>query len=482
MEFLDKNTEDLGWTQMSALLDREMPVAKRRRRFMWLWWLVGAGVLMSGVFLYKKTTTKMPITPVTVVQQPIVSTTPNLKKEKETKPSVSVNTPKIESNKTTQISDNQQLTTNYNPPKNSLQVTETALTQPSKPNLLHNVSFKTTNELSSTVGVTQNHADNLPPMNQNEAKNTEGGKNLEFPMPDSTTTADISERKSDILNPLPLGHAVLLDIKQAKLDNFPTNTLLMPSKIRKWHWGVAVGVNTEGGGKLSSRLNFVDRTSTANAFASSNPQSRLSYGFTLGLMAKRQLTTRWDVRMGLNYSFMDLGTPSFAYWQVDKTAYDATLIDTTRVLKQLKSDSWQLTQLHYLDNIVSGHYRFAKKWSVGLGVKTSYLVHSQSNLVRSSAGTYVFSNNSTGLGTSISQADPKSANVKTERFDAVSRTSIGDLQVQKWDFATTGSVHFSPRRWDISLRYDLGTLNVLKRQNARDFNRYVGLNVVYWLK
>ncbi len=49
-EFMDK-----AWQQMAVILDKEMPV-KKRRRFLWIWFLLGFGILVGAGIVYRMNT------------------------------------------------------------------------------------------------------------------------------------------------------------------------------------------------------------------------------------------------------------------------------------------------------------------------------------------------------------------------------------------------------------------------------------------
>jgi hypothetical protein len=500
-EFFDEETEDLGWSQMSALLDREMPVAKRRRRRPILWWsLLGIGLLASGLFYYQQKDAK---TTVLVVQKPIAGTKLNGGNVSDTfEVSDTSSASKLLLSKTSQskISDNLA--------NNNLQQSEKTFAQPSKPNLLPNFSVKTppqysshflvkktvsnSNEVVKNEQTTLNKTEGLSPNADNliVANSLQNAQNTSPQYPNVSAAQPnliVEKPKSqhDLLPPLPLNQAQALEIREKSafiLEKTPVSAKILPTKIHQWHFGITAGMHTEGEKWLqnSSDLSFVDANAINPAQIANDPAvmpDQLSKGFSAGFVVKYDVTSRWSLQSGLNYRHIDLGSRQFGYWQVNQdsvnNAYKSTGLGTTANFNTVKSDFLRLSRLVYLEMPIAAHYRFARKWSVGLGLKASYLLRGESELIRANAATYILPVNVSSRSFS---AD------KFANYDVTARTSIGELQTKMWDVAAIASLHFSPRRWDFSLRYDFGTLNVLKYQNSKDYNRFIGLNVAYFFR
>ena len=62
-----------------------------------------------------------------------------------------------------------------------------------------------------------------------------------------------------------------------------------------------------------------------------------------------------------------------------------------------------------------------------------------------------------------------------------SANSAKALGLERWDFATIGGINFNPtKRIQLSMRYDYGFKNILNRANWTAYNRFLGLNAVYY--
>ena len=125
-------------------------------------------------------------------------------------------------------------------------------------------------------------------------------------------------------------------------------------------------------------------------------------------------------------------------------------------------------QLNYLELPISLQYHFNKKISVSTGVKIAYLV--VPNISVSADSTVSF----------LQENRLKSATY----FDKADVShSAAELGLNRWDFAATGGVHYNiTNKIQLSLRADFGFKNVLNRANWLAYNRFFGLNAVYYFR
>jgi hypothetical protein len=66
-------------------------------------------------------------------------------------------------------------------------------------------------------------------------------------------------------------------------------------------------------------------------------------------------------------------------------------------------------------------------------------------------------------------------------YDLNGANSAKVLGLERLDFATIGGINFNPnKRFQVSMRYDYGFKNILNRANWAAYNRFLGLNAVYY--
>ncbi len=56
-----EHLQNKGWEQMNALLDREMPVKKSRRRFLWIPLLFGLIAIAGATAVYMQKPEQLPV-------------------------------------------------------------------------------------------------------------------------------------------------------------------------------------------------------------------------------------------------------------------------------------------------------------------------------------------------------------------------------------------------------------------------------------
>ena len=212
--------------------------------------------------------------------------------------------------------------------------------------------------------------------------------------------------------------------------------LIKPIFPTKTHWGVTIGVNTEG--------------------------PKIVDGGQLGLVINHSFKPKLSVSSGLNYRKTRInGHAPLTYYQVEVKSTGIYTPSPTPAKKVT------LNGLTYLELPISLNYHFNDKWSLSTGVKTAYLM----------GATTVTSSDSTlfVLQTGNSTNDP-SLFAKDQ-----SRSNVTALGLQRWDFAAIGGLNFKPtKRVEVSLRYDFGLKNVLNQANWAAYNRFIGFNTTYY--
>ena len=211
--------------------------------------------------------------------------------------------------------------------------------------------------------------------------------------------------------------------------------------LQKWQLGLTLGVNTEGVQSLD--------------------------GYQMGLVLRKNLTQKWAISTGLNYrksSIKSKGNVSFL--AADKANASSSVTTPSSNFNLLKVVEVRLKDMQYLEMPIIFDHLVNRRLSVFGGVKMSYLL--SKNWVKidtTTANLYVITYGN------VSQKVDKSA---SSFLDRASSYPINN----SLDFAVLGGINYRiSRHFDVSVRYDFGLKNILNRNNAAVYNRYMGLNL-----
>ena len=417
-----KDFENQGWDAMFQTLDREMPVKKKRRGFLWLWLCVGA-LSVGAAFLYYKTSKNTPLVQNTV-SKPIVN-----QNKIDTKPDVCVPKKAIiqEPNAFTQIQKNEAAK------KTSKLFSRKAQTRDNKVETLHSDFLKqdTISQVASNIVLEESSKMIMSENNFKKANDTAIAK------------SDLLEEKVvvtnlkiiDAIDFIKIGPLSITQDSNLKLDIKPLlKTTICPTKLpNKLNWGITVGAHTQG--------------------------IPPSVGFQAGVTVSKSLNPKWLLATGLSFrqTQMPRQNQDAAYF----ATADATKSAITASNTLLKATSFSIDKLYYIEMPLILERKMAKKFVFTMGLKPSYLL-SQS-IQKSDLAVYWVNNSSF----SASQSLLNEVNTKT-------------LGLRRWDLACTGGItYLLTRHIQLGLRYDFGLVNILNRNNNATYNRYLGLNLNY---
>lgn len=483
----DKEIEDLGWEKMQALLDKEKPVIgivppqyidqksgkndslRKRWALMALLFLSLAGCGIWSYYFFKiKTENQQAIAlnNACVIENNSQNSTLNntLEKASDTKKIIASraqhkaekeNLTKWSNSKNTNLEKQNKLENSLDEKQNILQNADNQLIVKNiAPNLLTQnvgsnkeittilnenkepfIDKKLTNESNvviaeNTAVKTQNNEKKF--VEKNALENSDKiGERLTFealnPLvyePLIDTVSSISERLSPIIN---------LNEKALKI-------------LQKWQFGLTLGAHTEGVKPLD--------------------------GYQMGLVLRKNLTQKWALSMGLNYrnsSSKSRGNASFL--AADKANNSVSVSTPTSSFNLSKVVEVRLKDMQYLELPVIFDHLVSNRLSVFGGLKMSYLL--SKNWVKidtTNANLYVitYGNQSNKVySSSLSLSDKSSSNFVNNSLD----------------FAILSGINYRiSRHFDASVRYDFGLKNILNRNNAAVYNRYLGLNLNYYFR
>lgn len=342
---IDAAFEDEAWGNMEAILDREMPVKRDKRRFIW-WWFGGLLLLLSiGLsFMFYSSTipekkekeiiakNRNEITKKDNAKSTVLGAASNNLTTKDTqkdlqKPIASIPTKKID---------------------RQIDPIQKQKEQPRTPKVTFN---KNNTGIASEFVATTSLV--------NFTRPTSSGSSF-FPL---TKTAISSITSTSTLVPS-LSFYQKLAVPIRPLPLVPINSIISPNNYAKWHWGLS---GTIGSIKLT-KINELG----------------------IGAFAAYQFTKKWQVQLGLTYSYFrtaallsaapdpttrgqgpflpeaDPNTDSnpvvFPPSEEDDIEEDLIPVEGISL-----SDLQQAGGIHYLSFPLIIDYKLAEKWSVNLG-------------------------------------------------------------------------------------------------------------------
>ncbi len=466
----DKEIEDSGWEKMQALLDKEKPVIgivppqyesqkslkngslHKRWALMALLFLsfVGCGVWSYYFFKIKPE------------NQSAIALNNALKMEKNnailsekglnteggevdlTKRSNSENSILEKKNKPDKLNvekeneiqniDNQLIVKNIDP---NLSTIEIDFNKKNKSNLIENKEQIIDEKL--TNGSNAINAENVVEKTQNNEEKFVEKNDLE-------NTEKTQERLTfEVLNPLvyePLIDSVSsISEKVNPIINLKENA---SKTIQKWQFRLTLGIHTEGVLRLD--------------------------GYQMGMVLRKNLSQKWAFSTGLNYRKSSLKSRENAsFLAADKANASSSVTLPSSSFNLSKVVEVRLKDMKYLELPIIFDHLVNKRFSAFGGLKMSYLL--SKNWVKvdtTNANLYVITYGN------ISQKADKSS---SSSYDRASSYPINN----SLDFALLGGIHYRiSRHFDVSMRYDFGLKNILNRNNAAVYNRYLGLNLNYY--
>lgn len=483
----DKEIEDLGWEKMQALLDKEKPVVgivppqyidqksgknatlRKRWALMALLFLSLVGCGIGSYYFFK---IKPKNQPAIVIDNAVAIEKNSQNLTQNNTPERANDTKKIIENEVQRKGKNDNLTKWSNSKNTNLKKQNTPNNFiDEKQNKIHSADNQLIVKNINPVSVTQNidsdkEFQGILIENEEQIidkKLTNGSNALNAVISDDKTqnneekfvkknalenTDKIEERLTfEALNSLvfePLIDTVSsISERVSPIINLKENASKM---LKKWQLGLTLGVNTEGVQSLD--------------------------GYQMGLVLRKNLTQKWAFSTGLNYrksSIKSKGNVSFL--AADKANASTGVTTPTTSFNLSKVVEVRLKDMKYLELPMMFDHLVNNRFSIFGGLKMSYLL--SKNWVKidtTHANLYIITSGS---------VSKKVYNSTSSLSDKSSSYSINN----SLDFAILGGINYRmSRHFDVSVRYDFGLKNILNRNNASVYNRYLGLNVNYYFK
>lgn len=416
--------ENQGWEAMLQSLNREMPVEKKRRRFLWLAFFIGLTAIMGGGFWYINT--ESPVTTVDkTISKPIVDI--DLSKNDLSKNTVAEPNPDNngKEDKNVDFNNNNTIIENKIANKNN-----NSLSSINKNKSIDNHNNKNLNLVGNNKPIDNNN-NNLYSLENNKLIDN-NNNNLSL-VENNKSIDKRNEMKSiELLNKIKIAP---LSIEQDSNLKIEPQTIYGPIKYladvpKKLRIGITTGLHTEKGQKID--------------------------GFQAGFVVNQTLNHRWSINTGLNFRQTHTSGDSISYY---KTEYLANASPTTNLQS---GTPISLDKLYYLELPLTIEYLFKKKFAFSTGLKTSYLIGQS---VKENGGSVYF---------------VKSSFTSQSSYDLLNKVNATTLGLNRWDVSLMGGFSYLPTKHvQLGLRYDFGLNNIINRTNWSAYNRYLGFNVVY---
>ncbi len=309
-----KEIENKGWEVLLQTLDREMPVERKRRPFLWLVFLLGLIALGSGFWHLN---TKSPVKTLDKTEsKPIVETDLN-KYTEGVANDLSLN----KSNKAVENTIVQNSVNDLSLNKSN-KVIENTIVQ----NKTNDLSLNKSNKVVENI-IVQNNSSNLS-LN-NKTKVIENNKDIE---------------EVSFLKPLKIEPLSIEQDTNLKIEPKPIIGKLISLQIKnKLRLGITTGVHTEKGQQFD--------------------------GFQVGLVVFKPLNRHWSLGTGLNFRQTHTSGDSISYFKKENLANASTSSSNLQSGTPISLD-----KLYYLELPLTIQYHFKNKFAFSTGLKTSYLV------------------------------------------------------------------------------------------------------------
>lgn len=215
--------------------------------------------------------------------------------------------------------------------------------------------------------------------------------------------------------------------------------------LQKWQFGLTLGIHTEG-------VQHFD-------------------GYQLGLIMGKNLNRKWAFSTGINYrkaAVLSRANSSLLAATANKSNIGVSTPSASFNLSKVVEV--RLKNMQYVELPIVFDRLVNKRVSISSGLKLSYLVSQNWRTIdTTNVHIYVISY---GNQSNTSQA-----------YSLNDKSFLSNLTTNSLDFAVLGGINYRiSRHFDASVRYDFGLKNILKKNNASVYNRYLGLNVNYYFK
>ncbi len=451
----DKNFENSAWSEMQKLLDRDLPVAEKKRRGLVFWLFLMGGLMLFGSGVYFK---------LKIENEKLNTASNTAESNKKTALNASLITDEL--NKKTALK-----TALINAELNKKTALKTALINAE---LNEKTALKTAlinaelNEKTALKTASINAELNEKTALDNGLINAELNNEVlqpsniqpktyenRTPQYKSENAAILSENShTSSFNYLKILEPQLISVYDSiffiqaikplyafEARSISLNIVTSTFKSSKVHFGVSAGVYTEGALKMD--------------------------GGQIGFIAHKYLKKNWSINAGFNYRKTTVNNgDKWVYYQVELRNNLGTALPYPTSLSSAKKLA--LNNLDYLELPIHFSYQFNRKWSMSGGIKTAYLLSAKVS-TSSDSTLFVFQNGGSNKDKNFVAADG-SSNAKL-------------LGLNRFDFAAIGGInyHLTPKI-HFSLRYDYGFKNVLNRDNWSAYNRFLGLNAAYYFR
>lgn len=442
-----KDFENQGWEAMFETLDREMPVKKKRRGFLWLWLCLGF-LSFGSAFLYYKSTKNTSLTEKTV-SKPIVYENRQLgnrgvleKSSTQIQPDTNISI--IENKATFRKSSRFPKSTAAINTSNRTTAAQLPITpQTSGEQATNKVVFIQPLKTRENQGfVKETQEENKEIVSQTPILSEEKSRIQildSSKLVNTQTTIGIETSDSIKNTPLPIESGSAISIKQdtsLKTASKPiAETIVTPKKMQK---KLILGITA---GTHSQNLTSFD-------------------GFQAGIIVAKPLNTKWTMATGL--SFRQTKMPSQNVMNYFASADKSSVSTPSSTTTLLKATSISIDKLYYLEMPITLERKIGKKFAFTTGLKLSYLL---SQSVQKSDSSVYWVN----------------GNVFSSSQNLLNTVNASTLGLNRWDLAWVGGINFLPSRHiQLGLRYDLGLSNILNHANNAVYNRCIGLNLSYF--
>ncbi|MEM1121327.1 MAG: porin family protein [Bacteroidota bacterium] len=446
---IDQDFLDESWANMAELLDKEMPLKKRKRRFFWLWFGgLAASILlaMGGTyhFFYNDQAD------FSLNQKEVIKT-----------PSAMAGKKSIESAE--QLLKNKPTTSTSEPLVKSLTTTKPTFDSPASSNRAAEKLTKiATTEASDEAILTENTV-TIPSKIKEQLtydSRTETTDEL------ISTESEGSTSQLPILTLSPISTLSFTPLRAQKtVEAIPFNR----KKSNTWHWGFYSGLHYPKLGSFSAGI------STTKTF---HPR----WSFQVGLGYARSV-------LQLKYSSSGDQTDPMPPVELEQTAIpdpDSTGLATAEPDPDMDNNAGEFDPItnnaagqgttrnvnlsfnsfHYIELPILIQYRFQPRWRVELGGKISRLYGYS---YQSADSRPTFANN-------LGIFNAKSEDL-LENADASYHSSIADAAIKSWEWAVLGGLSYQIQpNWQIYSQYHFGLNNYLDisdsdGRNARKWRR-----------
>ena len=498
---IDEQFAHESWLNMQSILDKEMPVKRKRRSFFWLWLMSGVILLLVvGLWWMQSVEGEQDTTPNELQTQAIVengeadnkeitkkdnniitdSTLP--KKNAQNQPQLADNTNFQKTNSSakknddlTSILENNKSESHENSLSTVSHTTPSIVAPKDNTTSLNNNLIKSKSKSNASDDLREITLENEVDANKklksqtsiadHERKVIEAAADSKSAL--ALNKSDRAERSTPYLSFLSTLPPARLGSRAGSLNELSTNFEFTPklnipivdlpnNSLKRFRWGVEAGVQ-------SNYINAIDG-GYAGVFATYHfhPKWSISGGFRYSLFKYGDKRTKLeslnsfdDAEVTIDPGLADttgIGTPS-------NPTMGAENISKGEVYSILTNEArFQALQLP-----IQIDYRLSRKWSIGTGLQVTYLLN--------------------GL--------VKTQPVLNSRFQVLDSNkntyfnlAIDETIARKWDLSTMASIQFHPfNKWSFGLDYNLVLFNSKNELNKVSLqNNSVRLGVKYFIK